>query len=274
MSHDSATGEIIEKRDNIVTDWSKTQSSGLVSQLNCGARAFDYRPFYYNSTLHAHHGAFLILKPMQESLIEVINWCNTHQDSLVIIYLSHFAGDEGCRDASIGLLESMNINTMTDCDEIGAITFEDAFSRSTLEGGGHLLGIVECVNEYYDSTINCYGLNYVCYDPISSAKPWAMMTEYALNTTSTLREPGLWMNQVHWQSDAMTDVLGSLHNSSLILDTTRSQINLWVAMQVYSHAWNFINFVEVNEVCDYGLEIYSALQTHYVSKLDLKVALS
>jgi hypothetical protein len=40
MSHDAATGEIVEERDHVVDDWAKTQSVGLVEQLNCGARSF------------------------------------------------------------------------------------------------------------------------------------------------------------------------------------------------------------------------------------------
>ena len=55
LSHDAATGEAAAveafraaARDNAtgpVDDWSITQAGGLAQQLECGARALDYRPF-------------------------------------------------------------------------------------------------------------------------------------------------------------------------------------------------------------------------------------
>ncbi len=42
MSHDSATGELDERRDGLIAAWAKTQPASLVGQLDCGARAFDY----------------------------------------------------------------------------------------------------------------------------------------------------------------------------------------------------------------------------------------
>ena len=54
MSHDAATGYL--QRDHVVADWAITQSIDLVGQLDCGARSFDYRPYYTNGELFAHHG--------------------------------------------------------------------------------------------------------------------------------------------------------------------------------------------------------------------------
>ena len=66
MSHDAASGEIIEERDHVVMDWTKTQSVGLVGQLDCGARAFDYRPYLdKHDVLYAHHGPVVIHTTME-----------------------------------------------------------------------------------------------------------------------------------------------------------------------------------------------------------------
>ena len=43
MSHDAASGYL--QRDKVVADWTITQSDGLVEQMECGSRSFDYRPY-------------------------------------------------------------------------------------------------------------------------------------------------------------------------------------------------------------------------------------
>jgi hypothetical protein len=62
LSHDAATGDLDKERDHVVDDWAQTQSTGLVGQLNCGARGFDYRPYLKDGTLYAHHGPVVIHK--------------------------------------------------------------------------------------------------------------------------------------------------------------------------------------------------------------------
>ena len=42
MSHDAGTGYI--EYNSLLSNWSKTQSGGLYSQLECGVRSFDIRP--------------------------------------------------------------------------------------------------------------------------------------------------------------------------------------------------------------------------------------
>eukprot|EP01032_Pedospumella_encystans_P037454 gene37454-42422_t len=67
MAHDAASGEIVEERDHVVMEWTRTQGTGLVGQLNCGVRSFDYRPYLQGDVLFAHHGPVVVHKTMSSS---------------------------------------------------------------------------------------------------------------------------------------------------------------------------------------------------------------
>ena len=54
MSHDAASGYL--NREHVVADWTDTQGATLSEQLDCGSRSFDYRPYYKDGELFAHHG--------------------------------------------------------------------------------------------------------------------------------------------------------------------------------------------------------------------------
>ena len=270
MSHDAASGEISEDRDHVVADWTKTQSVGLVAQLGCGVRAFDYRPTYQDGTIYAHHGGITIHVEMKQSLQDIINWANQNPDDLIILYLSHWDGD-GCKEAVTDLLTSFQINTITTCNTLATLTYAEAKAASQLANGGYLLAIYDCTNEYYDSSINCYAKEFTCYDSWpenTTSIPFDALQTYMLQTTTqdpTTKESLLWMAQAHWQSTAGSVTLGTLHKSSLVEDEKRSQINAFIEQQIRKGSYPSLNFLELDEVCDRGIEIYQAIQEYYLS---------
>ena len=62
-----------------------------------------------------------------------------------------------------------------------------------------------------------------------------------------------------WESDAYGCIIGTLHNSSLLLDESRSNLNEWVAQSIINGMLKYINFLEVNNVCHGGDKILEAL---------------
>jgi hypothetical protein len=64
-------------------------------QLDCGSRGFDYRPYYFNGTLFAHHGGVKIPVPMSVSIAETISWLNSNKDEFVVLYVNKCEGQEG-----------------------------------------------------------------------------------------------------------------------------------------------------------------------------------
>lgn len=277
LSHDSASGEISEERDFIVAKWSKTQSVGLVEQLNCGARAFDYRPsMKKDGKIFAHHGGVTIHVPMEESLRQVISWANIHSEDLVIFYLSHFDGD-GCETAVEDLLKKNAVYYVKDCSLLQSLTYASAKKEASRVGSklgrkGAVMALFDCTEENYDSKINCYGKDFVCYDSWpknSSSIPFSHLSSH-LQAVTSVSDPGqsyghqMWMAQAHWQSTAESVSLGTLHESSLVLDVQRSQINQWLTNQVSGKAFKHLNFLEVDEVCDNGTNLYQALHNNYL----------
>lgn len=270
MAHDAGSGYL--DRTHVVADWTKTQSVGLAGQLQCGARAFDYRPYYEDGTLFVHHGGVVIHTPMQQSLDEITTWASSNpENELVLIFLTACDGDDGCKDAAISLTEDNGIKVITDCSQLTGLTYEDALSMSSLTGGGNALAVYDCMESHYDSTINCYGKGYACYNNTwfteTTGPPWEQMTEYALATSA---EPppsngNLWMIQTHWQSDAASITLGTLHKSSLLIDEEKSMINAWTAEQIELGAFKYMNMVEVDNVCDAGPRILNALRNSALS---------
>ncbi len=219
MSHDSATGEIVESRDFIVADWAKTQSSGLVDQLECGVRSFDYRPYLKDNLIWAHHGGIKIRKTMESSLLEVIQWSIKNPNDLIIFYLSHFDGDVEVKDMTEALLKKLNIHTIRNqCDVLKTLTYSNAYKLSSRVDGSKIMAIFDCTEEYFDSKINCYGKDFICYDSWpenTTAKPLSHFDDYIHNTTlhnpvtsGKVHSEYLWMTQAHWQSSATSVSLG------------------------------------------------------------------
>merc|ERR1719253_1050984 len=95
MTHDAATsyyGETCSWK-HLKANYVVTQSPGsLATQLDCGARAFDLRPFVHNGRLIMHHGPARIDHDLASALSDALGWVQTHPDELVLIYGSHCGG--------------------------------------------------------------------------------------------------------------------------------------------------------------------------------------
>ena len=57
---------------------------------------------------------------------------------------------------------------------------------------------------------------------------------------------------------------GELHDSSLILDEVKSNLNGLLISAVKQKTFKHLNFVEVNNICDKGAELLEALRANYV----------
>eukprot|EP01031_Cornospumella_fuschlensis_P025438 gene25438-30717_t len=264
MTHDAATGELVEDRDHIVADWAKTQSVGLGEQLKCGARSFDYRPkLEKDGTIYAHHGGVTIRKPMQESVADILSWNGLNPDEFVMLYISHTDGDN-CTAAVESLLASMKVPYTKDCTALNTWTYSHALDVSSLPSGGHLLAIFDCVDEQYDESIECYVDRDVCYEGDTLAtKGYQKLISY-MNALTNSPPSTLYMVQAHWQSSVSSVAKGTLHRSSLLLDESKSGVNAYVAQQIRAKAYPNMGLLEVDNVCDGGSEILQAIREVYL----------
>lgn len=141
-----------------------TQKQGpFSSQLDCGARALDLRPYFDNGRLVMHHGPAKVDHDFKDALLNVKGWVAQHLGELVVIYISHCDGGSdvdrrACADKTAEAVEFAGIAVL-DCAKLGSMTVSDAMEQGHLGGtGGSLVVINEgCVVENYDPSIKCYG---------------------------------------------------------------------------------------------------------------------
>lgn len=153
MVHDAATTYLEGGLLHQVNNWCAPQRScgrdgccraktqpdgGAQGELNCGARAFDWRPAMSDGTVKAHHGDVTIDHPMAGSLDEMVAWCaanGTDPSELVVLGITDCNGD-GCAAAVKTLLSARNITYITDCSELSSLTVGEAFKKAKLPNGG------------------------------------------------------------------------------------------------------------------------------------------
>ncbi len=83
-AHDSATGYLQRPGPDPLTEliykWTGTQVVNVTSQLNCGVRSLDWRPYYAaDGTILMHHGPVVINHSMALVMQEIVAWA-AHSD--------------------------------------------------------------------------------------------------------------------------------------------------------------------------------------------------
>lgn len=302
MTHDSATSYYASSTcglTKLVQDYVMTQAPGTFSQqLDCGARAFDLRPYQDGTKLLLHHGDVVINHAVSDVLTDVATWASQHPDEFVLIYGSHCSGGNECPQMFSDALKSAKI-PVVECSDIAALTLGTAQERGKLPGGGSVLATWGCVEENYDPSITCYGkltntkviemkhaiadtpqgggqvgaelpeISWSCYgaDANKSFDPfWAYITNNA--DGHGRNQPNLWMTQAHWQYDASSVVQGEFLHSCILLDESKAGVNQKLAQRIRRGEFPHINLLEVDNVCDgHGPELLNALRSRFVDNV-------
>jgi hypothetical protein len=261
LAHDSASGYL--QRDNIVTKYTITQTGSITEQLNCGTRAFDLRPYLDDGALITHHGPVKIKVSLQDILQEVVTWKETidNQDELIVLYISHCEGDDSCVPQTKALFNHMKISYIDDCQRFASLTYKEASDMK-------IMGIFDCVEEQYDESVNCYGFQdhkkFTCYGE-NAQIPFEHLSNY-WNTSLSISNNAVspYMSQLHWQSTAESIAMGELHLSSVLKDESKAGVNRWILQQLQekNDLLDKMNFIELNNVCDYGNELHEFIIQH------------
>lgn len=221
--------------------------------------------------------------PFSQSVRDTLRWASEHPQELVLLYLSHFAGD-GCEEQVLQLLRSLRVKTIratesVSCaDQLRGLSYAQARAMSAQPlsaggggGGGSVLALVDCTDEHYDASLACYAQDFVCYESWpahTAALPFARLRAHLLNVTAAGPDASsaqLWMAQMHWQNTAQTIALGTLHRSSILLDVERSDINNWARQLVEEQQFTYLNIVELDNVCNNGPAMYETIERVYLS---------
>lgn len=166
MAHDAATayahGDTCSPHTP-VNNWAVTQArGGWTRLLGCGARAFDLRPYLKkNGDLVMHHGSVVFDSAMKEAVEDVLNWAKEKEDTFVYIMTGHPATEGGdfhsCIKKTESVMSELGVKKL-DCDAIGGMSLGKAMDLGKLSSGGSVLwSWNNCVEEYYDESIVCYG---------------------------------------------------------------------------------------------------------------------
>lgn len=273
MCHDAATTYLPGGVLHPVNNWAKTQPDGGTSGLlDCGARAFDWRPSLKDGSLVMHHGGVTVDHPMKDAMLEIINWAatkGTAVEDLVVIGVTDCDGGAPCDLAVQSLLNSLNITFITDCSKLKGLTVAEASKMGKMTMGGSILAINSCWSENYNPEVACSGYKdkeeYTCYtDSSSKGFPLQRMWDYIDNVTK-LGPPSngdMYTHQCIWQETTDSVVVGELHLSTLLQDEARSTLNALINDRIASGAFDSsrINMVEVNDVCDGGPALLKTLR--------------
>ena len=165
QAHDAGTVylSIADALAEIANRFARTQSGGNVTALlDCGARAFDWRPSVNASGfLGFAHGPLFVPHAMEAAAGEVVAWANAHaaeaEDALVLILAADCDGE--CRAAATAAFARAGL-PVADCGAAADFTLSAAMAAARLPGGGHAVVLYECamapVNTY-DDRLSCTG---------------------------------------------------------------------------------------------------------------------
>lgn len=315
-AHDSATGYLPVGFGQFVHAWAVTQPSdqqAITAQLNCGARAFDWRPkMNDHGHLVMHHGNVEVPHNMTQAVEELVAWAGDHPsgEDIILLAVTDCEG-EHCYHKTQQVLADAGVPTqITDCSRMQGMTLRDALNMSALPNGGHILPVYNCVDANYHPEVACSGwdetddlpdelkqlqnlnladlkeedvqlktlkvsldfLNKHAYSCHTKSKrksfPIQRMFDY-LDSTSQKGPPTTgraWSLQALWQESVPSIVLGVLHFSSLLHDESRSQLNRLVTDAVKQGRFPHINLLEINNVCDGGMELLTAIRSHAAAR--------
>lgn len=153
--------------DEVIYRFTITQDAFNITQLlDCGVRAFDWRPSLTNDLLGFAHGSVFINHSMQSAVNEVVTWANEYakdaEDALVILVVADCNSQE-CNDLAETAFKAEGLPVIVGndaCAVASDFTLGSVMSASQLAGGGHAIAIMNCPSSSiptYDDTLSCTG---------------------------------------------------------------------------------------------------------------------
>lgn len=177
QAHDCGTGYLEPSNliEDVVYAWTKTQGGNITTQLECGARYFDWRPALNTSVspplLQFHHGPVTVRHSMQAAAAELVAWAAAAaklpgggtEDELVILDVWDCVGGSTCFDAAQAAFQAVGIPVFRgeeQCAQASNFTLAQAMEAGALRGGGHAVARFTCPLApwtTYDDRLSCTG---------------------------------------------------------------------------------------------------------------------
>lgn len=276
LAHDAGTGyepRYFCNHYNPIGNYAVCQRGNLTEQLNCGARAFDIRPYKkLDGSLVMHHGGTVYHVLVKDALHEVLVWLESHPDELVIVFIQFVSGDtqeliEEGRSESNALVREMGF-TMLKMEDwyMRQMTVGKALERGRIGHGGAGFFIYELGDDGYDPSVSCFaGWSESCIGtPAERLGRYTAMHEYLVGRFNgdqfPLADGLLWSTQAHWQYSAAAIATGLSRMSCILAEESASDINGLLAQDIAQGNYKRINLVQIDYVCDSGKHVFKAMR--------------
>lgn len=304
-AHNSATGYLSSSPlsfVNIIQAYAKNHNTGFEGQLQCGARALDFRPLARDDAdLVFHHGPVAIEYAVEHGLEDIKQWLKENPTELVILDIKDCDG-AGCEERTKAALAAAGIQYTTNCSVLRDLTVSQTKQLGKLAAGGSLYAFFECVEGNYDPSVTCFmfdrrleaeagesdtrilkELSHSEYsDIVHQRRRRAAAIESCRNkdpgpftnlrshletvTARNFEESKLTSANGHWQSTSQTIQEGLRIGGSILSDTIQSGVNVFVRDLINNGSLENINLLQVDHVCHNGRAIYNALGSYAVEK--------
>lgn len=238
--------------------------------LNCGARAFDFRPKLDSGNLIFHHGSIKVDTSVKDAMQEILVWASKNGNAvedMIVLAVTDCDGGDACIQALSDIFQLLKVPFIQDCSQLKGMNVSQAAALAKQVKGGRIFAMNSCWSEHFDDSISCSGVQngneYCCYED-SKALPFNKMWKY-LDLVSAEGPPPdglMYTHQALWQETTDSVAIGELHLSSLLLDESRSTLNALVTERIKNKTLDSsrINMVEINNVCDGGLALLEVLR--------------
>ena len=213
------------------------------------------------------------------TMAEMVEWANARPSELLVMMPSHCEICSGvekplykgtgcqavsCADAAfVQPFHANQIEVVSDCSELKSLTRDEAMRRGKLDGGGHIIAILDtCVDQNYDETIG-WGCVLVGCDKSHEAS-FAKLFNYFDGLLHSGAKDSIWWLQAIWQQ---AESLKKDPFQSIYSYTTKSGINQRVLERYQSGQMDGAAIVLSNYICDAGPDLATAFG-HVVTSED------
>merc|ERR1719158_2160571 len=287
VSHDAATGYLPSKYD-FVTLFAKTQRGTWPQQLDCGARVFDMRigPITKNGSLIFHHGPLAIHTLFEDALKDTLTWARNNDGNLIVLYMAEALGHVPFEDSeevpklefqrrklyetpaydskTVALFRKIigqyDVPFLQGCTSLHQMTVGEARKLAAKSNGVFAIDS-SCMNENFDPSVHCAHLSalhpYCCFKSGLSSTPFQHLWNDLEHATQKMPS-SLGFAQAHWQYDYPS--MAASFGGSVLKDNAYSGVNRKVVERVKNGDWEHLSWIELNDVCDAGAELYEALK--------------
>ena len=168
QAHDAGTAYLraASAASELLYRFTRTQDGDNVTALlDCGARAFDWRPSLTGGVLGFAHGPVFVNHSMEAAAAEVVAWAGAHtqaEDDLVLLNVADCNG-EACTAAALAAFARVGLPAVAGaagCAAASDYTLAAAMAAAALPGGGHALALLDCPGApaaTYDDRRSCTG---------------------------------------------------------------------------------------------------------------------